>query len=113
VLLDIKYTTDELYRKYVGCSIESPLGFLAYLNEQGIPTTLRQVMIPSLNNNEENITELGRIRNQFPCVDGVELLPFRTICQVKYDQMGIPFPFAHIPEPSGEQMAELRNLLNK
>ena len=44
-------------------------------------------------------------------MDSVELLPFRKICQVKYDEMGIPFPFAHIPEPSAETMAKLQALL--
>ncbi|MBR3589070.1 MAG: 4Fe-4S cluster-binding domain-containing protein, partial [Clostridia bacterium] len=37
VLLDIKYTTDSLYQKYVGCSMDKPLAFLAYLNEKKIP----------------------------------------------------------------------------
>ena len=32
VLLDIKVTTDEDYKKYAGCSIEAPLRFLEYLN---------------------------------------------------------------------------------
>ncbi len=111
VLLDIKYTSDTLYRKHVGCGIAAPLAFLSYLNERNISTTLRQVIIPGLNDNGDNIAELAKIRDQFPCVDGVELLPFRKICQVKYDGMGIPFPFAHIPEPTADKMDELRKLL--
>ena len=54
VLLDIKYTSESQYRDYVGCSLQAPLDFLAYLNEQEIPVTLRQVTIPTLN-------ELNRI----------------------------------------------------
>ena len=46
-----------------------------------------------------------------PCVDGVELLPFRKMCQVKYDEMGLAFPFAHLPEPTPERMAKLNRLL--
>ncbi len=111
VLLDIKYTTEELYRTHVGCSMEAPLRFLDYLNKMGIKTTLRQVIIPSLNDNEENIAELGRIRDAFPCVDKVELLPFRKICEVKYEKMAMDFPFAHLHEPTAEKMNELRNLL--
>ena len=45
VLLDIKYTTQELYRSYVKGSLKTTLEFLNYLNEQKIPTTLRQVII--------------------------------------------------------------------
>ena len=111
VLLDIKYTEDSLYRAHVGCSLSAPLAFLAKLSERNIPTTLRQVIIPGKNDTEENILRLRAIAAEAPCVDGVELLPFRKICQVKYDRMGIPFPFADIPEPTGEKMAELRTLL--
>lgn len=76
-----------------------------------ISTTLRQVIIPTVNDTAENVTALRAIAAAHPCVDGVELLPFRKICQVKYDEMGIPFPFAHLPEPTAEQMQTLRNLL--
>ena len=110
VLLDIKYTSDEDYRKYVGCSIEKPLEFLSYLNEKNIPVTLRQVIIPTLNDNEENILKLKAIAKAHACVDKTELLPFRKICQVKYDKMGIPFPFSDIPEASKEKVAELEKV---
>jgi pyruvate formate lyase activating enzyme len=98
VLLDIKYTDDALYRRYVGCSLDAPLAFLEYLNEAGIPTTLRQVVIPTLNDDADSQKALYDIAHAHSCVDGVELLPFRKICTVKYEQMGIPFPFAHLPE---------------
>lgn len=113
VLLDIKYTTDSQYLEYVKCSIEKPLAFLKKLDEMSIPTTFRQVIIPSLNDNEENIFALAEIVRSHPCVDKVELLPFRKICQVKYDNMGIPFPFAQLPEPSEETMTRLNKILSK
>ena len=107
VLLDIKYTTDALYKKNVGCGMQSVLDFLDYLNTQRIPVTLRQVIIPTLNDSDENILALREIAKQHACVDTVELLPFRKICQVKYDKMGISFPFAHIPEPTESVMKAL------
>lgn len=113
VLLDIKYTNDAQYRDYVGCSYQMPLDFLAYLNEQGIPVTLRQVIIPSLNDNEENIKLFREIAKGNSCVDKMELLPFRKICQVKYDKMGLKFRFAHLPEPSKDCMNELNLFLSK
>ncbi len=113
VLLDMKYTTDELYNKHVGCSINKPLDFLEYLNSEKIPVTLRQVIIPSLNDNEESIKRLKEIADCFSYVDKIELLPFRKICQVKYDKMDIPFPFSHIPEPTAEAMKHLNGIISK
>ena len=111
VLLDIKYTNDEQYRENVGCSIEEPLRFLAYLQEQKIPTTLRQVIIPTLTDNEENIKLLKDIADTHPVVDKIELLPFRKICQTKYDNMNIPFRFGNIPEPTQETIKNINKLL--
>lgn len=111
VLLDIKYTDEEAYRENVGCSLQSVRDFLAYLNEQNIPTTLRQVIIPSVNDTEENIGKLKTIAKQHACVDTVELLPFRKICQTKYDMMGISFPFGELSEPTKETMQRLTSLL--
>jgi len=112
VLLDIKYTDEDSYRDYVGCRMAPVLDFLSYLNEKTIPVTLRQVIIPTLNDNRENILALKAIGRSHNCVDKIELLPFKKICQGKYDDMGITFPFAHIPEPSRETMAELEKILN-
>lgn len=111
VLLDIKYTSDELYRENVGCGIKTPLETLDFLEKMHIPVTLRQVIIPTLNDNEENIHKLNQIVKQHVCVDNVELLPFKKMCQLKYDKMGIAFPFAHISEPSREVMSRLKSCL--
>lgn len=111
VLLDIKYTCDSLYKEHAGCNLQSVLNFLGYLNQKNIPVTLRQVIIPTLNDNEENIRNLKMIADNYGCVDKTELLPFKKICQVKYDKLGIPFPFAHIPEPKAETMKKLNDFL--
>ncbi|MBE5803518.1 MAG: pyruvate formate lyase-activating protein [Clostridiales bacterium] len=111
VLLDIKYTNDADYRRYVGCGMAAPMAFLDYLDAQRLPVTLRQVIIPTLNDSRENVLALREIAAAHPCVDKVELLPFRKLCQVKYDQMSIPFAFGHLPEPTKEQMEQLNQLL--
>ncbi len=111
VLLDIKYTSDEQYRDYAGCSIEKPLEFLNYLNKQKIPTTMRQVIIPTHTDNEENVKKLKDIADKNPCVDKIELLPFRKICQTKYDNMGIEFRFGNLPEPSVDTMNKLNKII--
>ncbi|MBO7341686.1 MAG: pyruvate formate lyase-activating protein, partial [Clostridia bacterium] len=100
VLLDVKYPTDEQYRAYVGCGIETPLAFLDYLDEQGIATTLRQVIIPTLNDTEQNLAFLKELVAAHPCIDTVELLPFKKLCTVKYEQMGQAFRFAAYDEPA-------------
>ena len=111
VLLDIKYTNNDLYMENVGCSINKPLEFLEYLNQQKIPTTVRQVIIPTINDYDENVEKLNEIVKKHTCVDKVELLPFKKICQTKYDSMKIEFPFGHLDTPTKETMNKLNKLL--
>lgn len=111
VLLDIKYADEDSYREYVGCALAKPIEFLAYLNEQKIPVTLRQVIIPTLTDNEDCVQFLAELRKNYEYVDKIELLPFRKICQVKYDELKIDFPFAHIPAAGMDAIKKLEQLL--
>ena len=63
VLLDIKYCNEDLYQKYVGCKLNTVIDFLSYLDRCNINVTLRQVIIPSLNDNIENINFLKSLKN--------------------------------------------------
>ncbi len=111
ILLDFKYTAASLYKEHVGCDMDKVIEFLEYINLWKIPTTLRQVIIPTLNDNEENILNLKEIKQKYSCIDKIELLPFRKICTVKYESLNIPFPFADIPEPDYLLLDKLSNLL--
>lgn len=112
VLLDIKYTNDTDYLQYVGCSMSAPLEFLEYISEKNIPTVLRQVIIPTLNDSKDNILRLKEIAKIHPNIIKTELLPFKKLCSVKYEKMGLDFRFGHLPTPTAVQMAELNSILN-
>ncbi len=99
VLLDVKYTDEESYKSYAGCSLSCVIDFLKILQEQNIPTTVRQVVIPGKNDRKDNFTKLKNIVDAYSCVDKTELLPFRKICITKYENMGLEFPFKEIEEP--------------
>ena len=111
VLLDIKYTDEDSYRNYVGCSLSKPIEFLEILQQKSIPTWLRQVTIPTLSDDEDNIKRLREIAKAHSCVEKVELLPFRKICKAKYDNLGIDFPFEKYDIPGKETMTKLNEIL--
>ena len=82
-----------------------------YLEKTNRRITIEYIMLDGINDNEENIKALKAIADSHLCVDKIELLPFRKICQVKYDKMNIPFRFGHLPEPTREKMEELSKIL--
>ena len=112
VLLDVKYTNAEDYIKYTGCDMSAPIAFLEYLNDKKIPVTLRQVIIPTINDTPENAKALNGIAKSHPTVDKVELLPFRKICQTKYDDLGLEFRFGNLPEPTKQKMTVLNGYID-
>ncbi len=114
VLLDIKYTNAEDYQKYVGCDLNKVLEFYDYLENNNIPCWIRQVIIPTKNDTEDNILKLSEIIKAHPnSTKKTELLAFRKFCQPKYDSLKLDFPFGEIDEPSPNRMQELKKILNK
>lgn len=113
VLLDIKYTSEEEYRRYVGGSYEKTLRFLALLEEMSVPVWLRQVIVPGINDNGENLEKLAGIAASHSCVKKTELLAFRKLCSSKYEAMGIAFPFGDRPEASKSLIETLFGQLNR
>lgn len=112
VLLDIKYSDDESYKKYIGMSISQPLEFLSLCEKSNVRVIIRQVITPGINDSDENIIKLNKLLSPFKCVEKVELLPFRKLCEEKYKAMGIPFPFGDKPEMPQKRIDELKKMLN-
>lgn len=111
-MLDIKYNTDEQYKKYVGCSIKTPLDFLKYLNAKKIPTRIRRVIIPNINDSQNDIADFKKLLENFK-TEKIELLPFKKICQTKYDNLGLVFPFGNIPAADIKKVQQLQKELNR
>nr|MBQ8890555.1 pyruvate formate lyase-activating protein [Clostridia bacterium] len=112
VLLDIKFTSEEKYRRYTLGSLEKTLRFLDRVTELGIPVWIRQVIVPGINDTEADAKELRAIIKSYPTVEKIELLPFRKLCLEKYGQLGLKFPLESTPEPSAELMARLEEIVN-
>ena len=90
VLLDMKMPDNELYKEYMGVDNKKTLEFFDYLKEQNIKVWIRQVIIKGINTTKNNIEFLKKLKEN-KNVEKIELLPFRKLCETKYNDMGIPF----------------------
>ena len=111
VLLDYKYANSDDYLKYTKCEQGRADEFLQELQKRNIPTWLRRVIVPTLNDDEQSAVQLREIAEKYTCVEKTELLPFRKLCIEKYKEMNIPFPLADIPEPTKETMDNLNRII--
>lgn len=98
VLLDIKYSNEDDYQSYTGMKYSAAIDFLELLEKKGVRTVLRRVIVPGLNDSDSDRDNLTALAKKYSCVYKVELLPFKKLCEEKYERLGIPFPFGHIPE---------------
>lgn len=110
VLLDYKYTNAEDYLKYTGMDIKNADRFLSFLNEKNIPTWIRQVIIPGINDNRESLVKLGELHKKYSCIEKTELLPFRKLCTEKYNNLSLKFPFKDIKEATKEDIENCKKI---
>ncbi len=110
VLLDVKMTCEEDYEKYIGGSFGKTMEFLSYLETKGTETWIRHVVVPGINDTEEDIMRLKEILSTYRCITKTELLPFRTLCLEKYENMGIGFSLKDTPQMDRERLKELQKI---
>ena len=111
VLLDIKAVTEEGYKDLTGGSLADTLRFLDTLEDMGKAVWIRNVVVPGINDSEEDALALKALLAKYSCIEKIELLPFRKLCLEKYRSLGIPFPLESKPEMNAKDIIRLEALL--
>lgn len=110
VLCDIKFPTENDYKKYCGGSLKQVLAFLELVKKRDIPLWIRHVVVPGLTDTKQDVEAVKAIAESYPSLKKIELLPFRKICMSKYESLGIDFPMKDVPACSRETIEKLRRL---
>jgi pyruvate formate lyase activating enzyme len=98
VLCDLKFDSEENYRKFCGGSLKQVLSFLALTEKRQVPLWIRHVVVPGLTDDKESIKKIVEMAKLYSNLGKLELLPFRKICTAKYERMSIPFPLENYEE---------------
>lgn len=108
VLCDIKFTTEDDYKKYCGGSLRRVLDFLELVKKRNIPLWIRHVVVPGLTDTKQDAEAVRAIAANYPSLEKIEFLPFRKICMSKYESLGIDFPLKNVPACSQETIEKMR-----
>lgn len=113
VMLDIKayddldgnpnLNEDSLHVRLTGQPRTNNQAMLDYLEEQGIPTWIRHVVVPTLTDNDERLHALAEHVSHYQCVQKVEILPYHTMGRYKYEDLGLAYPLEGIEPLSAER----------
>ena len=75
-----------------GVSNELELEFAKYLSNIGKPIWIRQVLIPGITDNKEDLLKLKEFISSLNNVEKVELLPYHDLGKFKWQQLGLEYP---------------------
>ena len=107
ILLDIKYTNKEGYKKLTGQCIDESEKFINELNKIGKPVWIRQVIVPGMMDSDDYINSLARYILKINNVERIEFLPFHHLGFSKYEKLGIKNPLLNTPEMDKDKCDEL------
>lgn len=113
VICDLKFCNEQDFRKHCHGDLRQVYDFLALTAERSVPLWIRQVIVPGLNDTKESILSLKEQARQYPNLEQIELLPFRTLCATKYEALGIPFPLQETKDCTEETIRRLEALLTE
>ena len=110
VLLDIKHIESEKCKELTGHSNKRELEFAKYLSENGIPIWIRQVIIPGITDEEEDIIKLKEFIKTLKTVEKIEFLPYHTAGKYKWAELGKKYDLADIREATQEDICRVRRI---
>ena len=112
VLCDLKFGTDEEYRKYCGGSLNPVLAFLELTEQMQVPLWIRHVVVPGLTDSEASIAEIAKAAKPVrPTFKRSSFSPFKKLCVPKYEALGIPFPLEGYESCPDERIHKLNQVL--
>ncbi|MDD3187044.1 MAG: pyruvate formate-lyase-activating protein [Bacilli bacterium] len=111
VLFDIKALEANKYKDLVGTNIKENIDFLDLCQKKNNKLWIRQVIIPTINDNISYIKQLGDFIKKLNNVEKVELLPYHTKAIPKYKRLGINYPLDGIEDMDINECQKLNNLL--
>ncbi len=110
-LLDIKHIDDNVHKKLTGVSNKNTLAFAKWLDEKGKSVWIRHVLLEGYTDNDEYLKQTADFIKTLNNVEKIEVLPYHTMGEVKYQKMNIDYPLKGIKPPVKDRVQNAKNIL--
>ena len=111
VLLDLKHIEDGEHKKLTAHSNKNVLAFARYLSDMGKPMWIRHVLVPNITDNDEYLYKLADFIKSLKTVERVEVLPYHTMGEVKYKNLGMDYALKGVEPPARERVQNAKRIL--
>jgi pyruvate formate lyase activating enzyme len=112
VLLDIKHINSEKCIELCGKPNEKELEFAKYLSNNNIPIWIRQVIVPGITDNSEDILELKKFISSLKTVKKIELLPYHNMGKFKWEELDQEYELESVPPATQEDIDKVKKILD-
>lgn len=97
VMLDIKHIDPIKHKELTSQPNEGILAFAEYLEEKNVEMWIRHVVVPGITDDEESLHKLGYFIGKFHNLKALDVLPYHTMGETKYEKLGIPYKLKGVP----------------
>ena len=111
VILDVKAVDNKEYKAITGRDITSFNKFLEACQKLNKKLWIRQVIVPSINDDEAHVLALKDFVSKLKNVERVELLPYHSMAKDKYEKLGLSYELSEIPDMKSDALKNLQELL--
>jgi len=111
VMLDIKHINSAAHRKLTGLPNEGILGFARHLEKRHVPVWIRHVVVPGITDGEDDLRALGQFIGPLSNVKALDVLPYHTMGESKYAELGMEYPLKGVPALPKEKAAWARKII--
>ena len=112
VMLDIKQIDEEAHKTLTGWTNSNILDLAQYLSDTGKPMWIRHVLVPGGSDNDEYLKQLDAFVKGLKTVEKIEVLPYHTLGEYKWQEMGMDYPLKGIEPPTKERIENAKKLLH-
>lgn len=107
IFVDIKHMDDNKHRLFTEVGNEKILKNISRLNELKVPIVVRIPVIDGVNSDIENTRETAQFVKANIDVPKIELLPYHSFGDSKYEALGLKKPSSQFNTPSAMHLSEL------
>lgn len=111
VLLDIKAMDDSLHTRLTGHTNKNILKMARRLSAMGKDMWIRHVLVPGVTGSDAELYALRAFIDTLSSVSRVEVLPYHSMGEGKWEALGMKYPLAHVKPPTQEEILQAEEIL--
>lgn len=92
---------------------QNTLGFAKYLSNNNIPMWIRQVIVPGITDDENDLLKLKSFISSLKTVEKLEFLAYHDMGRFKWEKLGFKYPLEGVPVATQKDIERAYKIVGK